>query len=789
MKPIATFFFIFTLYSFSCMGQERYSRAQIFFNSKGGLKELLDLGLPVDHGEIKQGAYIISDFSEKEIKAARDKGFVVDIIINDVINHYLEQNLVERHEGEAERSVCGSSPVNYPTPQNFALGSMGGYFTFDEMVEILDDMASKYPNLITVKQSIGTSTEGRHLYMVKISDNPNVDENEPEIFYNALHHAREAASLSQLIFYMWYLLENYATNEEVKYLVDNTQMFFVPCINPDGYVFNQNNFPNGGGMWRKNRRVNGNGSFGVDLNRNYGHAWGFDNSGSSPSTSSDTYRGPSAFSEPETQAIRDFCNSRQFKLALNYHTYGNLLVYPWGYLPSYFTPDSALFVNYGKLLTRDNKYTFGTGDQTVGYVVNGDSDDWMYGEESTKAKIFSMTPEAGEASDGFWPPASKIEGICKENISQNLNLAHLALKYAIIDTKGPELISGISFYQKFDITNLGLASPANFTVSITPIKGISSVGASKTFNAMAVLEQRLDSIELGLIFGSSLGDEIKFAVNIHNGLYTYSDTITKYYGNGLILFAEDGTNMSKWNSSSWNTTTASFFSSPSSITDSPFGDYANNANTSITIKEPVDLSNATAAFLTFMGKWDVEANYDYVQLQASSNGTSWKPLCGKYTRPTTISNILGQPVYDGTQANWVEEVINLEEYLGEKVHLRFRLRSDAYVTADGLYFDDLKVHIMTNAGVYEGTEAEAFISIQPNPVKETATISYLLPQSAKNPKLLIMDINGKILEKKLLNPQERNTHFSTINLNAGIYFYTIEAEGVQMPVKKIAVIK
>ena len=72
---------------------------------------------------------------------------------------------------------------------------------------------------------------------------------------------------------MWYLLENYATNADIKATVDNTELFFVPCVNPDGYVYNQTTNPNGGGMWRKNRRNNGT-SFGVDINRNYGYNWG-----------------------------------------------------------------------------------------------------------------------------------------------------------------------------------------------------------------------------------------------------------------------------------------------------------------------------------------------------------------------------------------------------------------------------------------------------------------------------------------------------------------------------------
>ena len=199
---------------------------------------------------------------------------------------------------------------------------------------------------------------------------------------------------------MYYLLENYGVNDEVTYLVNETEMYFVPCINPDGYIYNQINDPNGGGMWRKNRRDLGNGEFGVDLNRNYGHTWGYDNVGSSGNFSSQTYR-RCPFSEPETQNMRDFCEAHNFEIALNYHTYGDMLIYPWGYDYSIFTPDSAEFVEFAMLLTEDNRYIYGTGDQTVGYIVNGDSDDWMYGEQSTKQKIYSMTPEAGPYNYGF----------------------------------------------------------------------------------------------------------------------------------------------------------------------------------------------------------------------------------------------------------------------------------------------------------------------------------------------------------------------------------------------------
>jgi murein tripeptide amidase MpaA len=120
-----------------------------------------------------------------------------------------------------------------------------------------------------------------------------------------MHHAREPGGMMALIYFMWWLLENYNTDAEAKALLDSRRITVVPIVNPDGYTFNIQNSPGGGGLWRKNRRRNANNSFGVDLNRNYGTVdfWNSAFGGSSTSPSSDTYRGTDPFSEPETAAL------------------------------------------------------------------------------------------------------------------------------------------------------------------------------------------------------------------------------------------------------------------------------------------------------------------------------------------------------------------------------------------------------------------------------------------------------------------------------------------------------
>lgn len=429
MKWIST---VSTLFFFACLpalyaqqpgatDTETYSRLRVFLSGPNTMQELAELGIAADHGEMEDAKSFIGEFSRTEIKLM-NKRFRFEVLIEDLETYYAER--IKADKGfDQSKSQSNAFPCSFTTPAGFNTGSMGSYLTLDEMLAELDEMRAQYPNLITVKQALpGTTTQGRQLFWVRISDNADTDEAEPEALYTGLHHAREPMSMMNLIFFMHYILENYDNDPEVQDIIDNTELYFVPCINPDGYEYNRSTNPNGGGMWRKNRRNNGNGSFGVDLNRNYGYQWGYNNSGSSPTPSSDTYRGPSAFSEPETQMIRDFCLSHQFVTALNDHAYGNYLVLPWGYINA--IPESTLYNAIGDDLNSCNNYLVGNPYTTVGYSVNGSSDDWMYGEQTLKDKIYAITPEIGSSANGFWPPPSQIIPYCNDMMFTNLRMAY-----------------------------------------------------------------------------------------------------------------------------------------------------------------------------------------------------------------------------------------------------------------------------------------------------------------------------------------------------------------------------
>ena len=342
--------------------------------------------------------------------------------------------------------------------RDFEYGSMGGYYTWNEIVENLDELHEDYPNLVAEKISIGQSLEGRDIWAIKMSDNPNIDEDEAEVLYTGLHHAREPMSYMNLFYYMNWLVENYGVDQMANDILDNRELWFVPAINPDGLVYNQQIAPNGGGMQRKNGRETCNGGVdGVDLNRNYSFMWGLDDQGSSSNGCDETYRGTSPFSEPESSAISAFVEEHDFPIALNYHSYSNLLIYPFGY--SYDNPmdqdDLNTFIEIGEELVSVNGYALGTGPDLL-YPVNGEACDWMYGVHG----VFAYTPEVGSGQDGFWPATNRIIPLCEENLYANQYLALVAgSNYSSnINVSDEIFLQGQSYPLNISVQNTGLSS-------------------------------------------------------------------------------------------------------------------------------------------------------------------------------------------------------------------------------------------------------------------------------------------------------------------------------------------
>jgi hypothetical protein len=769
MKKIYLLLFsvLLTIYGFNQdLETEKYSRVKIIIDGHQDLYKLANNGLAVDHGEYKNGTWFISDFSEREIQKITDLGFAMEIMIDDVQKFYVNQPAVPTLKSST--SCGGTSGIDYQTPSDFALGSMGGFFTYSEFLGHIDNMANKYPNLITVRAPIDTfqTHEGRDIFWLKISDNPNVDEIEPEVLYSAVHHAREPAGLSQLIFYMYYLLENYATDNDIKNLVDNTEMYFVPMINPDGYIRNETTNPNGGGMWRKNRRDNGDGTYGVDLNRNYGFGWG--GLGAATATNDDTYRGPSAFSEPETQAMKWFSVQHEFQLALNYHSYSDLLLYPYGYDYNKPTPDHGLFQTISALMVQENGYSNIISSDL--YPASGDSDDWMYGEQSTKNKILAMTPEVGSSNDGFWPNQGNIIGLCKENVFANITMARLAGKHAELESVGGQITGSLNNFASYDIQRLGVDSTGTYNVSLIPVTAnFAGVGSSNSYTNLPLMNTVSDSISYTLQNNIQSGDAIIYVLSIDNGSYIINDTISKIYGTQTVIYAEDANTFNNWTSNTWSLTTSDFVSAPSSITDSPNGNYPNQSTQVIESDTFIDLNGLIYAQLNFWTKFEIETGYDYVQLLASTDKITWTPLCGKYTVTGNSNQAQGEPVYDGFQSNWVEEEVCLNDFLGQQIYLKFVLETDNFSTEDGFYFDDLSV--LGIAGTVSNIVDELNVDdliITPNP----ATNYVFISNTSGIETYSIYNTLGELIESNNISKVD-NLKLDIEGFENGIYYISV----------------
>ena len=316
-----------------------------------------------------------------------------------------------------------------------------GYHSYAEMVSELKATAAAYPAIVQAI-SIGTSHQGREIWAAKISDNVATDEDEPEVLFDALHHAREHLTVEQALAILRWMTEGYGNDPRITRLVDRRETWIVFMVNPDGGEYDLTGSPYR--AWRKNRQPNaGSTAVGTDLNRNYGYRWGCCG-GSSGSKSSLTYRGPRAFSAPETRAIRDFIDSRvvngrqQIRAAITFHAAGEEILWPYGYtqtdVPADMTrDDQAALRAIGRRMASSNGYT--PKQSSSLYVTDGDEIDWAYGRHRIFMYTFELYPSHARVSSTarFYPPDEVIGRETKRNRDAILYLMEQAgCPYAII---------------------------------------------------------------------------------------------------------------------------------------------------------------------------------------------------------------------------------------------------------------------------------------------------------------------------------------------------------------------
>lgn len=696
--------------------QQKYSKVKIYI-SKDHVRNLQQAGLAFDHGYYdEENQYFITSVNPNDLSILQNSHIKYTVLIDDEAQDFLKRNKVsDFYLNDNTRTVAGAgarmsffeSPAQsianiITTPAAFTMGSMGGYYTLAEINTKINNMVANYPTMVKV-DTIGTTLLGNKIRVVKIASNVTVTKAQPEILIDALHHAREPLSMMNVIFFMQYILENYSTNARIKEIVDSRQLYFIPCINPDGYDYNHSTNPSGGGLNRKNRKNNGDGTFGVDLNRNYGFDYGYNNVGSSNVTSADNYRGVSAFSELETQAMRNYVRTRKFKIMLEYHAYGG------DWINSYCVPartlnaSDALFLSQsGAQMTKYNFYKVGTPLNTVGYEANGGSNDWWFaGDVANIDSIPSFSPEVGLGLTTFWPAASTIIPYCKEVFYGTLQAVLIGGSFVKVEDKTPlNLPAGSTGNFTFTVRRLGRVD-SSVTVTVLPIEGIQSVGAPVTISSLPKYGNTYDgSIGYTLTSGIPTGSRVRFAYQTVTGGITKLDTVTTFYTPAAV-FSDDmetaANFATKWTAATWAYSTKKSVSGTHSLANVPAtgtASYANNVNINITTKTAMDLGSATAAYLSFWVYYKSENGSDKMQVLGSSAATSnaYVALSGINTVAENAGNIGGVPSLTGQQGYWVREIMNLAPHIGQNnFNLRFNFTSGASTVDSGFFVDDIMI--------------------------------------------------------------------------------------------------
>ncbi|MBF0105617.1 MAG: zinc carboxypeptidase [Deltaproteobacteria bacterium] len=301
------------------------------------------------------------------------------------------------------------------------------YHDYAETNQLLNDLVKERPDLVTLI-TIGQTVEGKKIYGLRFKQGAAV---KPGVVFVGSHHAREHLSTEIPLLLAQYLVKN-ADKPEIARLLSERDITIIPMLNADGAEYDIEGAKYH--TWRKNRSQNKDGSKGVDLNRNYGYKWG--GKGSSGDPGSETYRGTSAFSEPEAKAFKEFVEANpNIKIMLTYHTFSELILYPWGHTSSPIenAKDHKIF---RAMATKMAQWTGYTPQQSSDlYITTGDTTDWAYGALGIYAFTFELSPKTGWAG-GFYP-GDIIGPTFEKNIQSALFLIDAADNPAKVVDPGP----------------------------------------------------------------------------------------------------------------------------------------------------------------------------------------------------------------------------------------------------------------------------------------------------------------------------------------------------------------
>jgi carboxypeptidase T len=789
--------FIFLSFSFiisdsPSVNPEKYSKVKIYPNAPGDIQTLINKGISADEflGNTKEGIVLVLNYYEMNI--LKGSGFRFDILEEDMAKYY------ENRKAPTEQEMRKSYDIlKTDNTDAYTLGTMGGFHTYAEIIKVMDTLRYFYPNLVSTKINVGTTQEARTIWGIKISDNPNVSESatEPGIYFDGIHHAREPISMEVQLYFMYWLCENYATNPEAAYLVNNREIFFVPCVNVDGYEYNRSTNPNGGGDWRKNRRNNG-GSYGVDINRNYGYGWGL-NSGSSNDPASDTYRGPSAFSEPETQGVRDFLLAKHPKVGLSIHSVAGDILNPYSYCDTAIRYD--LYSDWSSEFGPTNGYPYGTVNEMLAYYSSGTTRDYMH-----VTGTYAWTVEI--SGSDFWPASSEIIPLNNLNLPMMKYISWIGGAYPKMQNftvAGKGAVSKNDTLQlKIAVRNKGISQTSkNVVVEVTTnYANATPMVTSVNYDSIQVKqikENASNPFKFKISNSAVIGDNMQFICTVkQEGIVASKDTIYITVGNIQTLFYDNAENgIGNWtrsgNGKQWDTTYMTYWKGSKCFCDSRGGNSSNSTANYFTLNSSINLTGKSNPRIEFAAKWATEPGFDYARIQVSSNGgTNWTTMTGRYTKTVSSQQSYSYLSY------WIYEQINLNSYIGKTIKIRFYYYTDNGTPGDGFYFDEFRVvDYNANPAGITSTSTEipnnyALFQNYPNPFNPVTKINFDLPRNSFV-KLSLFDILGRevsLLVNENLSAGKYSYELNATNLSSGAYFYKLET-GKFSDVKRMIVSK
>jgi len=754
---IVLFLILFCLqleYAFSS-----FHLVRIFLNNEQDLIKLEKLSLDFESAT-KGKDFVDLVVNDYELTTLASSGLNFSVLFDDY-EKYLSEQIQQENRKE---------PVE---PLSFKLGSMGGFYKLNEIYERFDELAKNYPYFIQA-DTIGSSWEGRKIVAYAFGSNNTKSD---EVLITALHHSREPATVTTIVYFLNTIFDLAKEgNPEAEYLLQNRRIWVIPVLNPDGYYYNETRYPNGGGMWRKNRRPINSTDTGVDLNRNYGpyEFWNANNNGSSTNPKNETYRGPEPFSEPELQALRIFCFRHNFLMALNFHTYGGMLIYPYSALPSE-TPDSVWYRSFGMYIQPLTSYYFGTDLQTVGYATRGSSDDWFYTSDSTKGKVLAFSPEASYQFDGFWPKQNRIIQIAKENFPLILNFlwsagANIRLidNYYFFDT-----LRKVG-YLSLELQNLGIKpNGSNDNVRIYSLLNEVSLDTTLFLPSFQPTEKYSITLSVPIPKPSFVnGSSVNFVVSISQDRILRNDTIS------LVLYAYEIVDLKqpeRWyfEGSQWgfefDSTKEVYY-----LCDSPYRNYADSLDNYLYSKGSYRL-NFKNAQLEIYSRWLIEPFYDYGLVEASTDyGNSWVSL-RSYLSMIPSQNPYGKQKqgtfgFAGYFPYWNRQIFSLSQFLWKDVMFRLSLLSDRGKNLPGWDIEGIQLR------VFPPVDFENYAKIENNSVGIPIRMKNLFIDAKdlsnfKRDRVRIFDCLGRLLFE-ITDAELPSFDFEILPL--GLYIFAFE---------------